>query len=440
MKQKINMRLMAIAVLAVLATTVCITFLYYALFRKQVKNDLRISAELIQAAGVSELVEKESVLSNENLRITWIDKDGTVLFDNDKAAAKLRNHSDRPEVQEAFATGMGESVRISDTMNMNTFYYALKLEDGTVVRVCTQAQSIFSVFFTAFPVMGIIIVMIVVICILISHLLTKQLLKPIEATAHNLQNTANKVQYKELVPFVNMIRQQHEDILAAARSRQDFTANVSHELKTPLAAISGYAELIENHMIEPDKEAHIAKEIHKNADRLLTLINDIIRLSELDHNQALNNFEQVDLYEIVSGCMEALQENARQRNVTLELAGGNCELIGNREMLVELVENLCQNAIRYNVQGGTVRVCKNKDSNKGILTVADTGIGIPRAEQERIFERFYRVDKSRSRETGGTGLGLAIVKHIVELHGAKLFLDSEPDKGTTVTIEFMAGY
>lgn len=445
MKKKINSRLIAIAILAVIATAIGITLLYYSLFQRQVQSDLRISAEALRDTGifreenVSEIISgygEEKTANGPDLRITWIDSDGTVLYDNDTNAAKMENHADRPEILQAFAKGVGSSVRKSDTMNMNTFYYALRMEEGTVLRVSTEARSIFSVFITVAPTIALILAGIVVVCILLAHFLTKQLLSPIEKMAQNLEDTTAGAEYKELVPFMNTIRAQHENILAAAKSRQDFTANVSHELKTPLTAISGYAELIENHMVGESQETHIAQEIRRNADRLVTLINDIIRLSELDHSQVHQGFELLDLYEIASECMEGLSVNAGKRNIRLILEGSHCQVRANREMMRELFDNLCQNAIRYNNEGGFVRVKIGKENDKPVVVVQDNGIGIPKNQQERVFERFYRVDKSRSRETGGTGLGLAIVKHIVELHDARIDLDSEVGEGTTIRVEF----
>ena len=248
MKQKINLRLIAISVLAVLATVLSITVVYYELFQEQVKKDLRTEASILSAAGLSGLTEKEDIVNNKEIRITWISDTGEVLFDND--ASNLDNHLNRPEVQEAFDTGVGESVRESNTMNMRTFYYAVLLEDGTVLRVAKQVQSIVSVFLSTFPVVLLIISIIIILCVIISRLLTRQLIEPIRIMAEDLDGTGNATPYKELDPFMNRIREQHRDILAAAKSRQDFTANVSHELKTPITAISGYAELIENQMVD----------------------------------------------------------------------------------------------------------------------------------------------------------------------------------------------
>ena len=447
MKQKINLRLIGIAILAVLATAISLIFVYYGLFQRQVRSDLEIQAQMLIETGFFdgedqeadlELLEKQFSGQSEDLRITWIDTDGTVLFDNDAAASDLENHSDRPEVQNAFDSGEGESVRKSSTMNMNTFYYAVRLDNGTVLRVATQAQNVFSVTLTVLPVILLILAIIIAVCVLLAHFLTKQLVAPIEEMAENMEDTSNIRVYKELRPFMNTIRSQHENILAAAMSRQDFTANVSHELKTPLTAISGYAELIENRMATEERQIYFAGEIRKNAQRLLSLINDIIRLSELDSQGNSNNisYESIDLYEVAEDCMGALKVNAMEREVSLTLEGESCMIRANRDMIAELVDNLCQNAIRYNNAKGWVKVRVTHVNDAPVLIVEDNGIGIPKDQQERVFERFYRVDKSRSKQTGGTGLGLAIVKHIVALHGAAIELESEVGVGTKITVSF----
>ena len=441
MKSKINLRLVGIAILAVFTTVIAITIVYYSLFQKQVRSDLQISAKLLKDTQFFESVNidvDEIDLSTDisELRVTWIDSDGTVLYDNDASATDLNNHSDRPEIQEAFETGVGESVRRSDTMNENTFYYAILLDNGTVLRVATNARSIWSVFLSVLPLIILIMGIIIAICVTLSHLLTRQLIAPIEEMAGSLEDSNFEAPYSELTPFANRIRTQHADILSAAKARQDFTANVSHELKTPLTAISGYAELMENGMVGQDEQGHFAQEIRKNADRLLSLINDIIRLSELDRSSEKEvGFEEVDLNQIAAECMEGLKVSAEKRNVTLAYEGTSCLLRANKEMLRELIDNLVINAIRYNNEVGKVWVRVASEPEKTLM-VKDNGIGIPAAEQERIFERFYRVDKSRSKATGGTGLGLAIVKHIVEIHEAKLTLDSAPGVGTTVKVEF----
>ncbi len=440
MKKQINLRLAGIAIVAIIATVVSVTLIYYNLFQKQVSSDLAVSAKLLKD---THLFESPDIDSNEidlstdisELRVTWIDADGTVLYDNDVTKDDLTNHLNRPEISQAFATGVGESVRHSDTLNKDTIYYAVLLDNNTVLRVAMEIQSMWSVFLSATPMIFMIILIILAICIALSHLLTKQLLRPIEMMAGNLTNADYKTPYKELEPFSAKIRSQHADVLSAAKARQDFTANVSHELKTPLTAISGYAELLEGDMVPEEKKKHFYGEIRKNAGRLLSLINDIIRLSELDRSEAMAGFEEVDLCEIMDECKEGLAVSAEKNGVSLIINSSATPVRGNREMLKELIENLVQNAIRYNNPGGKVEVItENKDG--GVLIVRDNGIGIPALEQERVFERFYRVDKSRSKATGGTGLGLAIVKHIVEIHGATIELDSALGVGTTVKICF----
>ena len=441
MKSKINIRLVGIAILAVIATVIGITIIYYSLFQKQVRADLSVSAKLLKDTHYFESVNidiDEIDLSTDlnELRVTWIDEDGTVLYDNDASAELLSNHNDRPEIQEAFDKGSGEAIRKSDTMNKTTFYYAVLLDNGTVLRVATNAQSLWSVFMSAAPIIALIILLIIAICIFISHMLTKQLLLPIETMAENLGDSDYESPYKELEPLAEMLRSQHTDILAAAKARQDFTANVSHELKTPLTAISGYAELLDGGMVGEEQQKHFYQEIRKNADRLLALINDIIRLSDLDRKGHEPSFGVIDLYEVVKECMDELTVNAKQRNVNISLDGESCNVHGSKDMLKELVENLAQNAIRYNNAGGKVLVSVTKRDGRSVLTVRDNGIGIPASEQQRVFERFYRVDKSRSKATGGTGLGLAIVKHMVELQDAQIELDSAPGVGTAISVMF----
>ena len=440
MKKKINMRLLGITVAAVLAAVIGITIVYYGLFQKQVRSDLAVSAKLLKDTNYFELenIDKNKInLSADmtELRVTWIDSDGTVLYDNDVTSDTMANHMNRPEIREAMETGVGEIVRRSDTMNKDTFYYAILLDNGTVLRVAADAESLWSVFLSATPITLAIIICIIIACAAISHLLTKQLIRPIELMAENLSDPDYEAPYKEMEPFLDIIKTQHADILSAAKARQDFTANVSHELKTPITAISGYAELLETGMADESHKEHFYQEIRKNSDRLLTLINDIIRLSELDRSEKEPSFEEIDLYKIAMESMETLTVSATQRNVELSLEGSQAMMVGNRDMVKELIENLVQNAIRYNNDGGKVSVIVKKE-NRAVLVVRDNGIGIPAAEQQRVFERFYRVDKSRSKATGGTGLGLAIVKHIVEIHEAEIELDSAPGVGTTISVYF----
>ena len=423
MKQKINIRLSLIALIAIITTAVGITMVYYSLFQGQVRNDLKqnavllVETDLFQNAYTSGKESSENLehLSSGNLRITWVDADGTVLFDNDTDIAGLSNHLDRPEIQRAFENGEGESTRRSDTMNMNTFYYALLLENGTVLRVSTQARTIVSVLITALPVIAGIIVLILLGCVLIGHLLTGQLMKPIEEMAENLDDGNRVPAYRELEPFADKIRSQHENILAAAKSRQDFTAN---------------------RLIDSEAEVHVASQIRHNADRLLSLVTDIIQLSELDHRELPRKFEQLDLFSVARECVNEHVLMASQRNIKLICSGTSAGINADRRLVREMIDNLLQNAIRYNKENGTVKVHVTIENGHPMISVEDTGIGIPADQLDRVFERFYRVDKSRSRETGGTGLGLAIVKHIAELHSAEIAIHSIVDEGTEIVVRF----
>lgn len=444
MKQRINIRLSLIALIAIVTTIIGITQVYYRLFQGQVRNDLKQIADLLAETELfqnayaegKENTEDLGRLSSANLRITWIDKDGTVLFDNDTDISGLSNHLDRPEIQMAFGSGEGESTRRSDTMNMNTFYHARLLENGTVLRVSTQARNVTSVLLTALPVIAVIIILILLGCVLIGHLLTRQLMNPMEKMAENLDNSSMDPVYRELEPFAKKIRLQHEDILAAAKSRQDFTANVTHELKTPLTAISGYAELMENRLADPNDVVHIAQQIRHNADRLLSLITDIIQLSELDHRELPRKLEPIDLLTIAKECVHEQTPIAAQEGSSLSCNGDSAIITADRVLIREMLDNLVQNAIMYNVENGTVDVSVQKENGRPFVSVKDTGIGISPEHQARIFERFYRVDKSRSRETGGTGLGLAIVKHIADIHSAEIQLTSVLGEGTEIRVCF----
>lgn len=444
MKQKINIRLSLISLIAIVCTAIGITLVYYNLFQIRVMNDLKQNAQLLMETEVfvnayeskDSSTEALNHLTSDNLRITWIDEDGTVLFDNDTNVHGLSNHLNRPEIQLAFQEGEGQSTRRSDTLNNDTFYYALLLENGTVLRVSTQARTLTSIFMTAMPVIVFISVSILIACVLIGHFLIRQIMKPIEEMAENLDDDNHTTAYKELEPFADKIRAQHENILEAAKNRQDFTASVTHELKTPLTAISGYAELIETGIVNGEEKIHIAQQIRHNADRLLSLITDIIQLSELDHKELPRKFEQADLSEIVQESVDEFQAVANNKSITIQYDGESVISCVDKGLIREMSDNLLQNAIRYNKTNGMVWVRVATINNHPVLSVKDNGIGIPKEHQKRVFERFYRVDKSRSRETGGTGLGLAIVKHIAEIHSAEIRLNSTPGAGTEILILF----
>lgn len=436
MKKKINFQLMAIATVAIFVTVILISGVFYERYQNQIIEDLKTYTNLLIDTSLVDELQEGDDLQTRQIRVTIIDSAGEVCYDSEADALQMDNHGSRPEINEAVESGEGISVRHSDTMDKSTFYYAKKLVDGRVVRVSREAGSIWSIFYNALPIMALIVVVLLLICILASRFLTKRLLAPIEQLAENLDRTEEIAAYEELQPFINMIQDQHEDIMKNALIRQEFTANVSHELKTPLTSISGYAELIETGMASSEDVQRFARGIHKNSNRLLTLINDIIRLSELDGTEQETALEKVNLYLVAQTCVDMLQFSAENHNVNLYLEGKDCFIMGHRQMLDELLYNLCDNAIRYNNAGGSVVIGINEKPDCVELTVKDTGIGIPKEAQERVFERFYRVDKSRSKSTGGTGLGLAIVKHIITKLDAEISLVSEEGKGTEITVRF----
>lgn len=438
MKKKINRKLVLIATLAIFFTMLLITVVYYDLFRGQVFEDLRAYTMILtEYEDMSQIREVSDKLEEYEMRVTLVGEDGKVLFDSEADSASMENHGERPEIVEAMETGEGQAVRNSETLSENTFYYAVRLENGSVLRIAKDAGSIYSIFGRALPSLFMVLLALIVLCMVLAHYLTSKLIAPIERLAENLDESNDGTDYEELTPFISMIKEQHEDIMKNARMRQEFTANVSHELKTPLTSISGYAELIETGMASEEDMVRFAHGIHSSANRLLTLINDIIRLSELDGTEEEVCFERLNLYQLADTCVEMLALNAEKHNVTIRLSGAECYITGNKQMIEELLYNLCDNAIRYNNEGGSVSVEVYPRHGQTVLTVRDTGIGIPKEHQERIFERFYRVDKSRSKSTGGTGLGLAIVKHIIAKHNAKMELASEVGKGTTITVIFM---
>lgn len=441
MKRKINNRLIGTATLAILVTLLLTVAVCYNIFKNQVMEDLRVYTEVIShVSGVEDgrLTEQvESSLVEEKLRVTLVAGDGQVLLDTEADEASMENHRERPEIKKAFSDGEGSIIRRSGTLEKDTYYYAIRLDNGCVLRVSRQADNIYQIVDSAIPYLLILIGAVFLLCLFSSHFLAEGIIRPIRMIAEDIEKAELAEGYEELDPYIEAIRNQHDDVLQNALIRQEFTANVSHELKTPLTAISGYAELIENGMAASEDEMkRFAKEIHKNANRLLTLINDVIRLSELDGTDVEELLEPVNLREIAETCVNMLQINAAKHGVSLDFEGEDATIMATRQMAEEVLYNLCDNAIRYNREGGSVYVSVRNKGDAAVLMVKDSGIGISKEHQERIFERFYRVDKSRSKSTGGTGLGLAIVKHILLRINGTLSLKSEEGMGTEITVTF----
>lgn len=440
MKKKINIRFIMIAALAIVVTALSAMLVYYNILKEQVFGDLKAYAHVIELLNIDDLaagIEKDPYNPiDDDLRITLIGAEGEVLYESLLNKDEMDNHNERPEIIEAREKGEGEAIRYSATSGTHTFYYAERLQNGNVLRIGRDSVSVNRIMVNTLVIVLVIALCILFVCMGISHYLTKKLVEPIEKLATNIMLVDENNVYEEIRPFVNTIKEQHVNIINNAQLRQEFTANVSHELKTPLTAISGYAELIGNGMTGKEDTIRFSNEIHSNANRLLSLINDIIKLSELDEADHQMEMERIDLYKLAENCVQMMQVTAEKQGIRLTLQGESAMTMANKGLMDEVFYNLCSNAIRYNKPGGSVTVTVGTKNERPFLSVADTGIGIPKECQERVFERFYRVDKSRSKSTGGTGLGLAIVKHIVAQHNAALHLDSELGEGTTIEIVF----
>ena len=436
MKKRMQLNFMAIAMISMIAVLLLTTVVFYNLFQNEVIENLHTCADmlgedLVNYKDTNRIISQKKV---DNIRVTLIDKDGVVLADSDVNADVLGNHKERPEVKEAIEKGSGKSIRTSNTLSHASYYYAIRLSNGNILRLAKESQSFFSFLIRVSPFIGGIAILLFVVSIFLSRLFAKSIVKPIEMLAKNMDREELATGYKELTPFLNTIQKQHRDIVKNSNMRQEFTANVSHELKTPLTSISGYSELIAGGMAKGEDAVRFAGEIQKNSSRLLTLINDILQLSELDTRNFNDDFAWVNFADTVRNCGDLLALAAKKRNVTLHLetVPEVVMIHGVTKMLEELVYNLIDNGIRYNKEGGQVVVCLAETENTIIFCVKDTGIGISKENQERIFERFYRTDASRNSSKGGSGIGLSIVKKIMEDHGGQVWATSKEGTGTTM--------
>lgn len=442
MKQRLLNHVSFLVVLSVLLTFVAASTVMYGKFSTYMKEGVRDEARYIRA-GMEEAGER-FLSDNKELtgsRVTLTDDKGNVLFDSEADPAQLPNHSDRPEFIQAMGEGEGEKVRFSETLSEQTFYYALRLEDGRILRVGRTTDSVFLTLLSSFTLLGVLMVAILLLEFFLVQKQTRDLIAPINEL--DLEHPLKNVCYEELRPLLVRVDQQNkqiasqvEELKTAEAMRREFSANVSHELKTPLMSISGYAELMMNGMVQPENVPEFSGRIYHEASRLSSLVADIIQLSRLDEKNSDMPFEAVDLYELAEDIVRHLQGAAAKKGISLELSGETVAVRGVRQVLYEMFYNVADNAVKYTGEGGHVRVFVGKSEGHPWYCVEDDGMGIPRSEQGRIFERFYRVDKSHSRQTGGTGLGLSIVKHGAALHHARINLDSEPGRGTKMEIIF----
>ena len=557
MKKRIYISLCFTSLVLVLLTAGVMLWVSYGMGISQAKNSLKNQTIMIEN-GISFVGDEQlgyldtEVKGLRDMRITWLNADGSVLFDTSADSASMENHSQRPEMIAALQKGEGTDVRHSQTVGQDSVYYAKRLSDGSVLRLSMQTKSVGTVFQNALPLVLGIVVMLLGACFVIASQLTKRILLPVKQLAQNIEDDQEYSGYGELEPFYHKIKEQNrmiksqmdkladerdristitsnmreglilvdlqKDILSVNKSalsllevkkgdyegkgiltlcrnvefshcvdqavegtgcdillengrgsvqvyanpvfagkkvcggiillvdvtqqqkaekiRRDFTANVSHELKTPLTSISGFAEMISGGMVSsPQDIKKFAGRIYREASRLITLTDDIIRLSQIEEGTDPEK-EPISLRPICENVLNTLQIIAQQKQVSLSIQGEEGQLSANPRMMEELIFNLCDNGIKYNQPGGSVKISIRQEPGEVVLSVKDTGIGIPKEHQSRIFERFYRVDKSRSKQTGGTGLGLSIVKHIVESHRGSLTLESQEGEGTEVTIRF----
>ena len=443
MKHKIFSHTSLLIILSVILTFLAAGTVMYNRYDIYMKQGVRDEAAYIKTGleedGRDFLTDKIGDATSS--RITLLGKDGDVLFDSIENPSAMENHSNRPEFIEAEKKGFGEMVRYSDTLSKQTFYYAIKLKDDQVLRVARTTDSLLMTMLSSFLLLGGLVCVIFVIEFFLVQNQTQKLIEPINQI--NLEKPLDNVCYEELRPLLfrldqqnRQIKKQLEDLKNAESARKEFTANVSHELKTPLMSISGYAELMMNGMVPPDKMQDFSGRIFHESERLSNLVADIIQLSRLDESNSEVPFEEVDLYELAEDVESNLKHPAEKKNISLELVGNSEKIQGVRHVLYEMFFNIADNAVRYTENDGHVRIMVGNRKGHPFYCVVDDGIGIPKSEQGRIFERFYRVDKSHSRQTGGTGLGLSIVKHGATLHHAQIHVESEQGQGTRMEIVF----
>lgn len=434
--------LSAIAAVAAIAVLVCSSLIYQSVTVDDAGSMLESECRVVRASlrGDDTDVMRLTAFDSGDVRVTLVGTDGTVLYDNQNSVASMPNHADRPEIAEALADGTGSAERDSETSGYVSIYRAVRLANGNVLRLAVDRDGAAAALRHDLLLVCAVVLVIIAVCWAVSRLVADRLVSPILAIDPAEPDAA--VTYVEIEPLVERISEQVEELRGADLMRREFTSNVTHELKTPLSSISGASELIRDGIARPEDVPEFAGRIYDEAHHMTELVNDILTLSKLDESERsgdaslLGAPEPVNLLHVAREVATRLAPVAEKTDVSITAAGEACVVQGYPRLLDELVYNLCDNAIRYNHEGGWVDVSVSLEDECPLLVVADSGSGIPAEQQAKVFERFYRGEQSRSRETGGTGLGLAIVKHAATLHGAALTLDSEPGRGTTVCVRF----
>lgn len=436
MRQKMQHSMVFVLTATLVIAYIFLTGIMYRQTVTTVEEEIHREADYIskavQISGTEYLNQMDEVRANT--RITWISAEGTVLYDSTEDEHTFENHKNRPEVKKAFAKGEGEDIRKSNTIGEEMCYYAEKMPDGTVLRVSRTMNSAMKSAFHILPFMIFLALVMIVTAWLLSKWQIERLIRPINTL--DLEKPLEQEMYPELQPLLERIEQSNKEKEAVAAMRREFSANVSHELKTPLTSISGYAEIMKDGLVRPEDMQHFSEKIYQEASRLITLVEDIIKLSRLDEGRVELEKEEVDLYELSREIISRLAPQAAKNRVRLELTGESVKYTGIRQILDEMIYNITENAIKYNNPGGKVSVWAGNTLQGKKVVVTDNGIGIPEDQIDRIFERFYRVDKSHSKERGGTGLGLSIVKHGVMLHHGEVHVESKLGEGTRIELVF----
>ena len=445
MRSKIFRSIWLVLVSALLVSYGLIVGLLYSHFTNeqldQLRNETRLASQAVMLGGLDFL----DGLGNTDYRITWITADGTILYDNEADTLIMENHLEREEIRDALRTGYGESRRYSSTLFERQLYTAQRLPDGTVLRLSITQTTIWNIFLRFLLPLGLILLFEVFMSLLLASRLSKRIVGPLnELNLDSPLENSGQEAYAEIMPLLKRLDDQHkqlakdrEELEKASLIRQEFTANASHELKTPLHVISGYAELLESGMVPSEESRRLfAGKIRTESQRMSKLVEDIIDLSQLDGGGVGMTREHTDLYRIAVNAVESFEPTAADAGVTLRVSGESAVIYGVPQVLYSIIYNLCINAIHYSNRGGSALVTVRDFPGYAELSVSDKGIGIPAQDLDRIFERFYRVDKSHSKEVGGTGLGLSIVKHAAKVHDAEISVRSELGKGSVFTVKF----
>ena len=413
----------------------------YNYFEQQIFNELENEATFIEDFILNHQYDEIKNFDTKN-RITLIHKNGEVFFDNKVDIQEMENHFTREEILGALQNKQAKVARFSSTMTEKTLYYAKLLSNQDILRISCNQHSVAVLVLGMSQSLLFMFVIAIIICAVIAKFVSKKIVEPLNKI--NLENPEDTNVYQELKPFTHRISEENFEKEQREELRQQFSANVSHELKTPLTSISGFAEILKNGGTDEQTTKDFANTIYEETQRMISLVNDIIKLSKLDEKSISQEKEEINLAELSKEVITPLLPVAEKKNVHIDFEAENPSFInGVRSVIFEMIYNLVENAIKYNKNDGKVivkvsKISENPSSKKQtvVLSVSDTGIGIPKNEQERIFERFYRIDKSRSKESGGTGLGLSIVKHGAKYHNAKVTLSSQEGKGSTFTIYF----